>query len=283
MKKICNATIDEERSFYASKNIEFENINIEGPTDGESAFKECNNIVISNSNFHLRYPMWHDTKLKVNNSTLYDTCRAPIWYSKNIEFTGVKIEGVKAFRECDNINAKECDFNSEEIFWNCKKITISDTNIKSVYAFFGSSDIVLKNVSFSGKYSFQYTKNIEIIDSVLDTKDAFWHCNNVVVRNSIVKGEYLGWYSNNLTLINCKITGTQPLCYAKNLVLIDCTMEDCDLALEYSEVSGNIQKKVKSIKNPLSGELRVDEVEKFIVDENDRSKGRFKLFIMNKR
>jgi hypothetical protein len=91
----------------------------------------------------------------------------------------------------------------------------------------------------------------------LHTKDAFWHSENVTVYDSLIDGEYLGWYSKNLRLVRCHIKGTQPLCYCKGLVLEDCTMENADLAFEYSEVNGNVLNDVLSIKNPLSGHLVV--------------------------
>ena len=107
-------------------------------------------------------------------------------------------------------------------------------------------------------------ENLEITDSYLDTKDAFWHSKNVTVRNSVVKGEYLAWFSEGLTLIDCKIIGTQPLCYCKDLKLINCTMEDADLAFEYSDVEADIKGHVISIKNPRSGIIVVDSVGEII-------------------
>ena len=39
-----NETHDEERSFYGVKNAIIKNCTIDGPADGESAFKECRDI-----------------------------------------------------------------------------------------------------------------------------------------------------------------------------------------------------------------------------------------------
>lgn len=76
----------------------------------------------------------------------------------------------------------------------------------------------------------------------------------------------MAWYLDGLTLINCKISGTQPLCYCKNLTLIDCEMVDTDLCFERSEVQAILTSSVDSIKNPLSGWIRVPEVGKIIMD-----------------
>jgi hypothetical protein len=277
MTKKTNITTDLERAFYGSKEIEFSNITIDGPADGESAFKECHNIVVSNSTFNLRYPFWHNTGLKLTTSTMSDLCRAAFWYDQDVVIDTVTSNGVKALRECKNVKMVKSEFNSDEIFWKVDNINVEDSSISGPYAFFMSSNIEIRNLKFKGKYSFQYVKNLHIKDSVLDTKDAFWHAENVLVEDSVVKGEYLAWYANNITFKNCKISGTQPLCYTKGLKFIDCTFENCDLSFEYSEVEGNIIGDIVSIKNPLCGTIKLSGNTELIKDENDKSEGRFTL------
>ena len=276
IKDVAN---DQERAYYASRDIDFDNATIAGPTDGESAFKESQNISVINSQFELRYPFWHNTNIELKDSTMSATCRAAFWYCDGIKISNVISDGVKAIRECKNITMVNSKFTSEECFWRCDTIKVKNSEITGFYAFFGSKNIKINNLTFKGKYSFQYVENMEINDSELDTKDAFWHTKNVTVRDSKIIGEYLGWYSENLTLINCHIKGTQPLCYCKNLKLVDCTFEDCDLSFEYSEVNGNIIGEIISIKNPLKGKLEMTTYPELIVDENDRSDGEFELII----
>ena len=93
----------------------------------------------------------------------------------------------------------------------------------------------------------------------------------------MVEGEYLALYANGITFKNCKISGTQPLCYTKGLKFIDCTFKNCDLCFKYSEVKGNIIGDIVSIKNPLSGTIKITGNTEMIVDKYDRSEGRFKL------
>ncbi len=274
---IKDITIDTERAFYGSKRKAFYNIKIDGPVDGESAFKECSYINVNDSYFNLRYPFWHCYKLNIKNIEMTENCRASLWYDEHVILSDSVVNGIKAFRECLDIVITNSKINSPEFGWRCGNVVIKDSSLESVYAFFQCYNIEIKNLHFVGKYSFQYVKNMMIENSNLDTKDAFWHTKNVTVKNSVIKGEYLGWYSENLTLINCTIIGTQPLCYCKNLKLIDCKTEACDLAFEYSEVNGNIIGDVVSVKNPLRGKLIISGETELIVDENDRSKGMFKL------
>ena len=267
MKVIKDLVLDEERALYNLKDALIENIKFDGPADGESALKECENINIKDCYFNLRYPLWHVNKFDLINSEMTELCRAAIWYSNDIDIKNSKLNGIKALRECSEINISESLIESFEFGWKSNNIKMDNVDIKGEYLFFDSNNIDLNNVNLKGKYSFQYVKNLNIKDSNLDTKDAFWHAENVVVENSVLKGEYLGWYSKNLTLINCEIIGTQPLCYCKNLKLINCTTKECDLAFENSEVEGNIIGSIISIKNPLSGNVIVDEVSEVIFDD----------------
>ena len=132
-----------------------------------------------------------------------------------------------------------------------------------------SENLHFSNVKFKGKYSFQYISDAVFENCVFDTKDAFWHGKNITVKDSVVKGEYLAWYSEGLTLINCRIIGTQPFCYCKGLKLVNCEMIDTDLCFEKSEVDAVITTPVISIKNPLSGFIRVPSVEEIIMDDEN--------------
>lgn len=264
MNIIKGQTFGEERALYNLENGLIEECRFAGEEDGESALKEARDIIVKNTNFDLRYPLWHVRKYSIIDSYLNEGCRAPIWYSYDGKIINTHITGVKCLRESFNTYIEKCDIDSKEFGWMCDGVTIVDTKINSEYLFLKTSNIKCENIHQSGKYTYQYTENVEIRNSILDTKDAFWHSKNVLVSNCIVKGEYLGWFSDGLTLVNCKISGTQPLCYAKNLKLINCTMEDCDLAFEYSDVEANLIGNIKSIKNPKSGKIIVDGVDEII-------------------
>ena len=249
MKTITNQTFDQERALYGVDGVTIENCKFDGPADGESAFKECRDIQISNCYFNLRYPFWHDTGVKIQESELTSLCRAALWYSQNIEIADCKLHGTKALRECADVSITDCDIISAEFGWMVSGIEMKNTSAAGEYFMMRSEGLRFTNVKLKGKYSFQYITNSYFEDCDFDTKDAFWHAKNVVLRNCTVKGEYLGWYCEDVTFINCKIIGTQPLCYCKGLKLIDCEMLDADLCFEKSEVEATLTAPVISIKN----------------------------------
>lgn len=259
-----NLVLDEERALYNQNDIKLINIKFDGPADGESALKECKNIDINETYFNLRYPIWHVDGCQINNSIMTPNCRAAIWYSNYIKINKSELNGIKALRECNNVEIFKTKIDSAEFGWKSSNIQLTNTKINGEYLFLNSNNIILDNVQLKGKYSFQYVNDLIIKDSYLDTKDAFWHAKDVTVEGSVLKGEYLGWYSENLTLINCNIIGTQPLCYCKNLRLINCRTYNCDLSFENSEVNGNIIGSIDSIKNIKDGVIEVDNVKELI-------------------
>ena len=268
MEIISNKMFGEERALYGSDGLVLRNCTFDGPEDGESALKECRDIDADGCFFNLRYPFWHDNKLKIANSEMTELCRAALWYSAEIEITDTKLHGIKALRECRQVKMTRCDVDSPEFGWSVHNIEMEHCVAKSEYFMMRSDSLNFRDVELEGKYSFQYIHDSIFDGCRFDTKDAFWHAKNVVVKNSVVKGEYLAWYCENVTFENCKIIGTQPLCYCKGLKLIQCELEDADLCFEKSEADATITTPVISIKNPLSGRILVPSAGEVIRDDN---------------
>ena len=273
MKLIENKTFDEERALYGSDGVRAVACRFDGPADGESAFKESQNIEAEDCFFNLRYPFWHDKNVTIRNCEMTDLCRAALWYSTDIEIFDTKMHGIKALRECRKIRISDSDILSAEFGWSSSDVTIENSTASGEYFFFRGERLTFRNVTFKGKYSFQYITDSVFENCNFDTKDAFWHAKNVTVKNSVIKGEYLSWYSDGLTLDHCTIIGTQPLCYCKNLTLIDCEMIDCDLSFEKSDVEATLNAPIVSIKNPASGEIRVPQVGEIVMDD-PKAKGK---------
>lgn len=98
--------------FTARVTSKLKNVSIDGPADGESAFKECRDVECKDCFFNLRYPFWHDHNLAIENCEMTELCRAALWYSENIRIKNVKMHGIKALRECKNVTIDSCDIVS---------------------------------------------------------------------------------------------------------------------------------------------------------------------------
>ncbi len=269
MKTYKNEAFDEERALYGKQDIELYSCRFDGPADGESAIKECKNVLTDSCVFNLRYPFWHNSGVVIRNCEMTSLCRAALWYSADIRISGSSLHGIKALRECADIKIDNCDIKSPEFGWYNKNVEIADSCAEGEYFMMRSENLRFENFKLLGKYSFQYITNSVFENCQLDTKDAFWHAENVVIKNSVIKGEYLAWYCKNVTFENCTIIGTQPLCYCEGLRLINCKTQNADLAFEKSDVKAKIIGGIQSVKNPKSGSITAEEIGEIIVDDEN--------------
>ena len=269
METVENKTFDEERALYGLCGITVKNCRFDGPADGESAFKECRNIVADSCFFNLRYPFWHDDGIIIRNAEMTELCRAALWYTRRAQILNSRLHGIKALRECADIKMKDCQVVSPEFGWSVQGIEMDSCSIEGEYFMLRSNNLRFNDVKLKGKYSFQYIEDAVFDNCNFDTKDAFWHAKNVTVKNSTLKGEYLAWYCENVTFVNCKIIGTQPLCYCKGLKLVDCQMIDTDLAFEKSQVEATLTAPIISIKNPLCGRITAPSAGEIIRDDSN--------------
>jgi len=259
-KEYKNISTGEERALYGISDAEVVNCRFEGPEDGESALKETHNISVSGSFFDLRYPVWHSKDTVITNSEMTDKCRAALWYDENIVIKDSILHGIKVIRDCNNVVIENCDIVSDEFVWNCNNVVIKNSKIESVYPFLMSRNVHLINCDIKAKYMFQYAENCLLENCTVETKDAFWNSKNVKIKDSSISSEYIAWYSSFAEFDNCSITGTQPFCYCDSLVLKNCEMHGCDFSFEKSSVDADIRGRIDSIRGPVKGTIKADEI-----------------------
>lgn len=268
MKLIENTEFGGERPLFASHDLHINNVTIR---EGESAIKECSNIVATNCRFEGNYPFWHVHGFTIDNCYFAVGGRSALWYSDHLTMKNTVIDAPKMFREMNDIDIENVEINdADEIFWCCNRINVKNLKLHGgTYPFMFSNDIRIDGFESDSKYVFQYVKNVEIHNAKITTKDAFWEVENVTIYDSELNGEYLGWHSRNLRLVNCHISGEQPLCYAHDLVLENCTFDsECDRAFEYSTLNADIRGAITNIKNPMSGVIVADSIGSVTIDEN---------------
>ena len=279
MKEICNKKFTGERALYGEKDVLVIGCAFE---DGESPFKECENVEIKNSSFKWRYPVWYGRNVKADGCFFNEDTRAGVWYMDGVFIKNSEFRSPKNFRRSKNIHLENVKFTGgEETLWFCDGVKLKNVEISGNYFLMNSENIVAENVNLTGKYSFDGVKNLRIENSKLITKDAFWNSENVTVKNSLVTGEYLGWNAKNLTLIDCEIESLQGLCYADNLKLINCKLKNTTLAFEYSSVEADICSGVDSVFNPKSGRIKADYIGELIVEKDKVDEGKTIIICKN--
>lgn len=253
--------------------------------DGESPLKHASDIEIKDSMMKWKYPLWYAKNVKVENSAIFEMGRAGIWYTSDIEIKNTSIQAPKEFRRCKNVKLENVHFsNALETFWSCDNVQMKNVEASGPYFAMNSSNISIDNLSLIGDYPFDGCKNVEIHNSKLLSKDSFWNCENVVIYDSFISGEYFAWNSKNVTLINCTVESNQGFCYVDNLVMKNCRLLNTDLAFEFSTIDVEVEGRIESVKNPLAGRIRADEIGELILDSSkiDPSKTDIKCITIEK-
>lgn len=238
--------------------------------DGESPLKESKNLVIDNTSFQWKYPLWYCNNVKVTNSTVFEMGRAGIWYTNDLEMEDIVYSAPKGFRKCRNVVLKNIVIpNAAETLWNCDHVSISNMSAKGDYFGMGSSNLEIDGFSLVGNYSFDGAKNVVVRNAKMLSKDAFWNAENITVYDSFISGEYFGWNSKNVTLINCTVESEQGMCYMENIVMKNCKLLNTNLSFEYSTVDAQIDSNIDSVKNPISGTIQAHTINEIIFDNKD--------------
>lgn len=268
MQLIKDKEFGGERPLFGTHDLHLDNVTI---LAGESAIKECSNIVATNCRFEGNYPFWHVHGFTIQDCYFAVGGRSALWYSDHLKMIDTVIDAPKMFREMHDLHIKNVVMNdADEVFWKCNHLRIENLKLHDgTYPFMLSNDIYVDGLESDSKYVFQYVKNVEIHNAKITTKDAFWEVENVTIYDSELNGEYLGWHSRNLRLVNCRISGEQPLCYAHDLILENCTFDpSCDRAFEYSTLHADIRGAITNIKNPTSGVIVADHIGSVTIDDN---------------
>ena len=268
MRLIANTEFGGERPLFASHDLHIDNVTIR---KGESAIKECSNIVATNCRFEGNYPFWHIHGFTIKDCYFAVGGRSALWYSDHLKMQDTVIDAPKMFREMHDIEIENVEMNdADEVFWRCERINVKNLKLHGgTYPFMFSTGISVDGLESDSKYVFQYVKDVVIRNAKITTKDAFWEVENVTIYDSELNGEYLGWHSKNLRLVNCHISGEQPLCYAHDLKLENCTFDaSCDRAFEYSTLDADIRGAITNIKNPTSGRIVADSIGSVTLDDN---------------
>lgn len=266
MNKIRDAHFEGERSLFKLKDSEVDGCSF---GFGESPLKEGRDLVVANSTFGWKYPLWYGKRLQVESCHFVSEARAGIWYTDDSRFLNLEFESPKMFRKCHNIGLENINFlDGEETFWWNNECNLKNIKSKGDYFAMGCSSLKIDNLQLEGNYPFDGCKDILIENSLLYSKDAFWNSENITIRKCKIVGEYFGWNSKNITLIDCEIESHQGFCYMEGVTLINCSLNNTDLSFEYcSNINADIKSEIDSVKNPISGKISSKGIKETIFDD----------------
>lgn len=256
-----------ERALFQSDGLELSYCTF---ADGESPLKESKNLVIHDSLFQWKYPLWYCQNVTVEDSVWFEMARAGVWYTDHISVKNSAIEAPKNFRRCNDMVLENVNMpNASETLWNCNQVTMRQVTAKGDYFGMGCTNMEIEGFTLVGNYSFDGAKNITLRNAKLLSRDAFWNCEDITVYDSFISGEYFGWNSQNVTLIGCTVESEQGMCYMDHIVMKNCKLLNTNLAFEYSTVDAEIDSSIVSVKNPYSGRIEAKEIGEIIFDNQE--------------
>lgn len=256
-----------ERALFQSDGLELSYCTF---ADGESPLKESKNLVIHDSLFQWKYPLWYCQNVTVEDSVWFEMARAGVWYTDHISVKNSAIEAPKNFRRCNDMVLENVNMpNASETLWNCNQVTMRQVTAKGDYFGMGCTNMEIEGFTLVGNYSFDGAKNITLRNAKLLSRDAFWNCEDITVYDSFISGEYFGWNSKNVTLIGCTVESEQGMCYMDHIVMKNCKLLNTNLAFEYSTVDAEIDSSIVSVKNPYSGRIEAKEIGEIIFDNQE--------------
>ena len=92
MQLIKDKEFGGERPLFASHDVHLDNVTI---LAGESAIKECSNIVATNCRFEGNYPFWHVHGFTIQDCYFAVGGRSALWYSDHLTMKNTVIDAPK--------------------------------------------------------------------------------------------------------------------------------------------------------------------------------------------
>lgn len=149
MQQIKDMEFSGERPLFASHDLQLDNVVIHA---GESALKECSNIIAIGCRFEGKYPFWHVDGFTIKNSLFTEGGRAALWYSQNLVMMDTRVEAPKMFREMDGIRLENVQLpNAQETLWHCRNVELINVQIDHAdYLFMHGENIKIRNYAQNG-------------------------------------------------------------------------------------------------------------------------------------
>lgn len=158
----CRAAI------WYSKHINIQNCRL----NGIKAVRECEDVVIDNSQISSSEFGWFSRNIKMRDSNAeseYFMLRA-----QKLQFENIKFKGKYSFQYITDSVFENCFFDTKDAFWHAKDVIVRNSVIKGEYLAWYSDGLLLDHCKIIGTQPLCYCKNLKLIDcEMIDTDLAF--------------------------------------------------------------------------------------------------------------
>ena len=148
---------------------------------------------------------------------------------KNCRFDG-PADGESAFKECSNIEARNCYFNLRYPFWHDHglKIISSDMTELCRAALWYSDHIEISGTKMHGIKALRECSHIVIRDCDIVSPEFGWSASGVEMENTSAQSQYFMMRSDHLLFRNVELEGKYSFQYIKDAVFENCEFDTKD-------------------------------------------------------
>lgn len=176
----------------------------------------------------------------------------PLYMSARLHLTDVMFhEGESALKECRDIYAERCLFESKYALWECQDVTCDDCRFapSSRSSIWYSRNINMNDCLIESAKPFREASALRLSDLQLpNAAEAFWYCSNVILNKSTISGsEYLFLHATDARIDRLQQSGDYSFQHAANIVITNsvinskdafwesdhCTIIDSEINAEY--------------------------------------------------
>lgn len=169
--------------------------------------------VIENQTFDEERALYGSVDLQVKNST----------------FDG-PADGESAFKECKNIDVKNCYFNLRYPFWHDTNLKIKNCELTEGCraALWYSNQIEICDTKMHGIKALRECSDIKVSGCEVKSPEFCWFVHNVEMKDTSVEGEYFMLRSDKLNFSNVTLNGKYSFQYIEDSVFENCNFDTKD-------------------------------------------------------
>ena len=173
----CELTTNCRAALWYDKNILIDGCSIKGI----KAVRECDKIILKNSNVNSEEFIWKCHNMTIENVTIEES-EYPFFEVDSANISKLKLKGKYSFQYCSNIEISDSEFDTKDAFWHSKNITVRDSVIKGEYLGWYSENLTLINCRIIGTQPFCYCKNLVLKNCTMEKCDLAFERSTVLVQ-----------------------------------------------------------------------------------------------------
>ncbi len=154
--------------------------------NGIKCLRECDNILVTNSEIHSPECGWKCRGIKIQDSEIESEYF--LLESRNIEISNLHMKGKYSFQYVEDMQIKDSVLDTKDAFWHSRNVTVTDSVVKGEYLGWYSENLTLINCRIIGTQPLCYCRGLKLVNCTMEDTDLCFEYSEVEAE---VKGNIL--------------------------------------------------------------------------------------------